>query len=323
MTAYVEGRGIVFSRPSVVACDSHTGKILAQGETALAMTGRTPQSMKVIRPFSDGVISDFDTTVTMMKTFVDRVCRFTVLKPNIIASVPSNMTSLEKKALLDALDIAGAGKICIMEHPYAAAQGAGVAFAKPYGTMIIDIGGGTVDIAVVTMNSIAASRTIRFASEAFTQDIIRYLHRERDIEVGYLTAEYIKKTIGGAVVRSEEIAVVAKGRNVVTGTPINFEITSTEVYWAIKEHVDLILNGVKDILSSISPELSADIYESGIVLTGKGSLLYGMDTFLESAAGVPVRIAKEPGYCVAKGLGKAIHHMKNLKQSGYAFRYYE
>lgn len=321
MTAYVEGKGIVFSRPSVIACDAHNGKILALGESAFAMTGRTPGSIEIIHPFSDGVVSDLSKTVAMLSDFVDNVCRLTVLKPNIIASVPSDITSLERKAILDVLEMSGAGKVCIMEHSYAAATGADIAFAKPYGTMIVDIGGGTVDIAVVTMGNIAVSKTIRFASEAFTQDIIKYLRRERDIEVGYLTAENIKRTIGGAVIRNEEIALISKGRNAVTGTPINFEITSTEVYWAIKEHVDLILSGVKEVFSSISPELSADIFESGIVLTGKGSLLYGIDAFLESATGVPVRIAKEPWLCVAKGLGKSLHNIRKLKKNGYEFRY--
>lgn len=322
MTAYVEGKGIVFSRPAAIACDAHTGKILALGEDAFAMTGRTPGSVSVIRPFSDGVVSDMKKTVAMLSQFVEEVCRLSVLKPNIIAGIPGEITSVERKAILDVLKASGAARVCIMEHPFAAAVGADIAFTKPYGTMIIDIGGGTVDIAVVSMNSIAAVKTIKFASEAFTQDIIRYLRRERDIEVGYLTAENIKKTIGGAVIRNEEIALVAKGRNAVTGSPINFEITSTEVYWAIKEHVDLILSGVKEILSSISPELSADIFESGIVLTGKGSLLYGIDAFLESSTGVPVRIAKEPWLCVAKGLGKSIHNIKKLKKSGYEFRYF-
>ena len=321
MTAYVEGKGIVFSRPCVIACDSHTGRILALGEDAYAMTGRTPGSISVVRPFSDGVVSDMSITVAMLGSFVDEVCRLTVLKPNIIASVPGEITSLERKAILDVLDASGAARVCIMEHCYAAAVGADIAFSKPYGTMIIDVGGGTVDIGVVTMNSVAAHKTIRFASESFTQDIIRYLRRERDIDVGYLTAENIKKTIGGAVIRSEEIALISKGRNAVTGAPINFEITSTEVYWAMKEHVDLITEGVKEILSKISPELSADIFESGIVLTGKGALLYGMDAFLESSTGVPVRIAKDPWLCVAKGLGKSVHNMKKFKNSDYEFRY--
>lgn len=322
MTAYVEGKGIVFSHPAAIACDAHTGRILAWGEEAFAMTGRTPGSVTVIRPFSDGVVSDMKKTVAMLSQFVDEVCKLSVLKPNIIAGIPGEITSVERKAILDVLKASGAARVCIMEHSFAAAVGADIPFSKPYGTMIIDIGGGTVDIAVVSMNSIAAVKTIRFASESFTQDIIRYLRRERDIEVGYLTAENIKKTIGGAVIRNEEIALVAKGRNAVTGAPINFEITSTEVYWAIKEHVDLILIGVKEIMSSISPELSADIFESGIVLTGKGSLLYGIDAFLESSTGVPVRIAKEPWLCVAKGLGKSIHNIKKIRKSGYEFRYF-
>lgn len=323
MTAYVEGRGIVFSRPAVVACDAYTGKILAVGEEALAMTGRTPSSIKIIRPFSDGVVSDFDITAAMVRDFTEQFSRFSILKPNIIAGVPSQMTGLEKKAIFDLLSMSGAGRVCVMEHAYAAALGADIAFSRPCGTMILDIGGGTADIAVVTMDSIALSETVRSASENFTQDIMRYLRRERDIEVGYLTAEHIKRVIGGAVIRSEEIALVSKGRNVVTGSPIHFEITSTEVFWAIKEHVDQILSGVKKIFSSVSPELSADIFENGIVLTGNGSLLYGMDAFLESSTGVPVRIAKEPGLCVAKGLGKAMHHIGKLKKSGYEFSYFE
>lgn len=323
MTAYVEGKGIVFSRPSVVACDSYTGKIIEYGEKALEMTGRTPSSIDVISPLCDGVVSDVRVTAAMIKDFVDECCRLTILKPNIIAAIPSNVTSLERKAILDVLDMSGAAKVCIMEYPYAAAVGADIPFAKPCGTMIIDIGGGTVDIAVVTMGSIAASRTIRTASETLTQDIMRYLRRERDIEIGYLTAEEIKRSVGGAVIRSEEIALVAKGRNTVTGTPINFEITSTEVYWAIKDHVDEILTGVKEILSHISPELSADIFETGIILCGKGSLLYGIDAFLESATGLPVRIAKDPALCVARGLGKSMHNIRKLRQNGYEFRYRE
>ncbi len=323
MCAYVEGRGIVASEPSVVACDAYTGNILTYGSEAYNMIGRTPGSVKIVRPFVDSVISDFDITVKMIHSFVDRVCRLTVLKPNIIAGVPANITSVEKKAVLDVLQLSGAGKVCVMEHPYAAAVGADVPFSKPNGVMIIDIGGGTVDIAVVTMGSIATSKTIKDASETMTNDIVRYLRRERDIEVGYLTADSIKRTIGGAVVRNEEIALVSKGRNTVTGSPINFEITSTEVYWAIKEHVDAILTGVKEILSSISPELTGDIFENGIVLTGNGSLLYGIDDFLESASGVPVRRAKDPGFCVARGLGKSVHNMSTLKKNGYKFRYRE
>ena len=323
MTAYVEGKGIVFSRPSVIACDTHTGKILALGDEAFAMTGRTPASISVVRPFADGVVSDIGVTVSMLKDFVDDVCRMSVLKPNIIASVPGEITSLERKAILDVLAASGAARVSIMEHPFAAAIGADIPFSKPYGTMIIDIGAGTVDIAVVSMNSITAVKTIRFASESFTQDIIRYLRRERDIDIGFLTAEHIKKTIGGAVIRNEEIALVAKGRNIVTGAPINFEITSTEVYWAIKEHVDMILSAAKEVFSSISPELSADIFESGIVLTGKGSLLYGMDAFLESSTGIQVRIAKDPWLCVAKGLGMSIRNKRKLKNTEYDFRYFD
>lgn len=323
MTAYVEGKGIVFSRPSVIACDSHTGRILALGEDALAMTGRAPGSIEVVHPFSDSVVSDMKMTTQMLSNFLEKVCRFSVLKPNIICGVPSGITSLERKAILDVLEASGAARFCIMEHAYAAAVGAEVAFAKPYGTMVIDVGAGTVDIAVVSMNGIAASRTVRFASEAFTQDIIRYLRRERDIEIGYLTAENIKKTIGGAVIRNEEIALISKGRNAVTGTPVNFEITSTEVYWAIKDHVEMILSAVKELFASLSPELSGDIFESGIVLTGKGALLYGLDMFLENATGLPVRIAKEPWLCVARGLGKSLHNAKKLKKSGYEFRFRE
>lgn len=323
MTAYVEGRGIVLSEPSAVACDTYTGRIIAFGKEALEMTGRTPKSITVIRPFYDSAVSDFKITVKMIRRFVDSACKGTILKPNIIAGIPSDITELERKAIFDALQMSGACRVCLMEHAYAAALGAGVSFAKPEGTMVIDIGGGTVDIAVVSMDSIAASKTIRFASESFTDDIIKYLRRERDIEIGYLTADYIKKTIGGAVIRNEEIALISKGRNIVTGTPINFEITSTEVYWAIKEHVDMILSGVKAVLSKTSPELSGDIYENGIVLTGCGSLLYGMDAFLESASGVPVKIAKNPGYCVAKGLETAVHNRKRIKKSGYEFVYTE
>ncbi len=321
ITAYVEGSGIVLSQPGVVACDSHTGKILAVGEEAYSMIGRTPGSIKIIRPFADGVVSDMHITNILLTDFVEKVCRTTVLKPNIIAGVPSEITSVERKAMLDLISQAGAAKVCIIEHSYAAAVGSEIAFSKPHGTMVIDLGAGTVDVAVVTMNSIAAAKTIRFAGEAYTNDIIRYLRRERDIEVGYLTAENIKKTIGGAVIRSEEIALVAKGINAVTRIPINFEITSTEVYWAIKEHVDLVLNAVKEILSSISPELAADIFERGIVLTGKGALLYGIDVFLESATGVPVRIAKEPTFCVARGLGKSMFNIKKHKKGDYQFKY--
>lgn len=323
MTAYVEGKGIVFSRPSVIACDAHNGRILALGEDAFAMMGRTPGSIRVIRPFVDGVVSDVDMTVAMLSAFVDSVCRFSVLKPNLIVGVPSGLTSLEKKAILDVLEMSGCAKICIMEHTFAAAVGADIASSKPSGTMVIDIGGGTVDIAVISMNGISASRTLRFASETLTQDIIRYLRRERDIEIGYLTAEHIKRTIGGAVVRNEEIALVSKGRNAVTGAPINFEVTSTEVYWAIKDHLELILSAIKELFSALSPELSADIFDNGIVLTGKGSLLYGIDIFIENVVGVPVRIAKEPWLCVAKGLGKSLHNIKKLRKSGYDFRYRE
>ncbi len=304
MTAYVEGRGVIFSFASAVACDAYTGEMLEVGDKALEMTGRNPKSIKIIRPFSESSISDFDITVTLLKRFIDKICRFTIFKPSVTVGAPSELTSLSGKTLPDALRLAGAGKIKIIEHSYAAALGSGLSFSEPSGKMIIDIGGGVVDMAIVTMNGIAASKTIKQAGESWTENIVKYLRRERDIEAGYLTADYIKKKIGGAVKRNEEVALISKGIDAVKGKPINFEITSSEVYNAIKKPVDMIIDGVKELLSKVSPELCADIYENGITLTGRGSLLYGMEDFIRNAVGTPVKIAKEPGFAVVKGLNR-------------------
>ena len=317
---FVEGKGIVVSEPSVVAFDSYTGKLRAIGQKAADMVGRNPDSIRVVKPMRNGVISDFTATKSIMQVLLYKVCKNMVFKPNIVVCMPSTVTNLEKRTILDLVTAAGAGKACLIEEPLAAALGAGLDISRPLGTMVVDIGGGTADIAVVTMGSISISKSIKIAGNALDEDILRYLRRERNIVIGEKTAEQIKRQIGCAYLRDVELAVEVKGKHYITGMPVTAEVTTTEVYLAMREHLEMIAEGIREVLEVTPPELAGDISETGILLTGGGALLDGMDTLIKQKTGIDVTIPENPLECVAMGTGYALEHMDILTENGGIFK---
>ena len=317
---FVEGKGIVVSEPSAVAFDTDTGRLLAVGQKAADMIGRNPDSITVVKPMRSGVISDFTATKAIVRVLLYKVCKNMVFKPNIVVCMPSTVTNLEKRTILDLVTAAGAGRACLIEEPLAAALGAGLDIRRPMGTMVVDIGGGTADIAVVTMGSISISKSVKIAGNTLDEDIIRYLRRERNIVIGEKTAESIKKRIGCAYLRDTELAIHIKGKHYITGMPITDEVNTTEVYLAMREHLEAIAEGVRSVLEVTPPELAGDISETGILLTGGGALLDGMDKLIEKRTGVHVIIPDDPLECVALGTGYAIEHMDILENNGGIFK---
>ncbi|MDD6808165.1 MAG: rod shape-determining protein [Oscillospiraceae bacterium] len=318
--ACVEGKGIVLSEPSVVAFKNDTGKVIAMGKAAYKMIGRDPDSITVVRPMKDGVVSDFTVTEQMLRFYIKKICGNKIFKPNIIVSMPGTVTNLERRTILDVVTASGAGRACLIEEPLAAAIGSGIEISQPSGVMIIDMGGGTTDIAVITMGSMAIANSVKVAGNILNESIVRYLRRERDILVGELTAEQIKKQVGCAYLRQEEVVMVAKGKDYFTGMPIDFEITSTETYLAMREHINLILEAIRDVFEKTPPELVSDIIKEGIVLTGGTALLYGMDKIIAELTGVDVRVADDPLNCVANGIEKVLGDLFFLSENGYLFK---
>lgn len=317
---YVGGKGIVLSEPAVAACAAADHSLIAVGQRAYEMVGKNPESIQVIKPMRNGVISDFTVTRKMLMYYIEKICRHAIFKPRVIVCMPSTITSLERKTLLDAAIVSGAGKAGLLEEPLAAAIGAGIDISHPYGTLIVDVGGGTTDVAVITMGSIAISSSIKVAGNAFDDAIMRYVRYEKGILIGELTAEEIKKQIGSAYLREEEIALVAKGKEYASGMPCSFEITSSEVYTALREPLDRICSLIRAVFEYTPPELASDIAQEGIVLTGGGAMLYGMDRMIYARTGIHTRVAEEPASCVVKGIGKALGKMQLLEDNGYIFK---
>ena len=316
---YVAGKGIVLSDSSVVAFDEEYKNIIAMGKDAEKMLEKNPETVKVVCPLRDGVVSDIAITEKMLTYYLKKLCRFRIFKPSVIVCTPSDVTSLEKRTLLDAITSSGAGQACVMEEPLAAIVGAGVKINEPGGVLVADVGGGTTDVAVVTMGNIAISNSIKIAGNAMDEAIQRYVRRERDILIGLSTAEGLKKTIGCAFLPTEEIAVIAKGKNFFGGMPVSFEITSTEIYFALKEQTEAIAEAIRETLEVTPPELVADIYSRGLVLTGGGAKLFGFDKMLSERLKMRVVLADEPENCVARGIGYGLTHLEFLKNNGYVF----
>lgn len=317
---FLEGKGIILSEPSVVAFRTDTGRVMSVGSSAYEMVGRTPDSITVIRPLRDGVVSDFTVTEQMIRYYIQKICGNKIFKPNVIVCMPSTVTSLERRTILDVITASGAAKACLIEEPLAAAIGAGVDIAHPHGIMVVDIGGGTSDAAIITMGSIAISKSVKSAGNVLNEAIMRYCRRERDIIIGELTAEQIKKTIGCAYLRREEVAMVAKGKNYISRMPVNFEITSTETYLAMREHINTLIEGIKSVLEETPPELVADLLAEGILLTGGGAKLYGLDKAIEEETGIKTTVANDPINCVANGIGKVLKNLDILVDNGYLFK---
>ena len=309
---YVKGKGIVLREPSVVAIDKNTNQVLAVGQEARKMRGRTPGNIVALRPLKDGVISDYTITERMLKYFIHKVCGKFVFSPKIMICVPSRVTEVERKAVIDAATHAGARKVYLIEEPIAAAIGAGIDITKPYGSMIVDIGGGTSDIAVISLGGAVRSTSIKMAGDKFDEAIIKYIKRNRNVIIGERTAEEIKMEIGCVYPRKEDASMEARGRNLETGLPVTIKIKSSEIMEALIEPAMQIVDAVKGVLEKTPPELTADISDRGIYMTGGGSLLYGLDKLLHETTGINVMIAQDAISCVAIGTGKALDNLDAL-----------
>ncbi|WMJ77819.1 MULTISPECIES: rod shape-determining protein [unclassified Sedimentibacter] len=312
---YIKGKGIVINEPSVVAIDINTNKILEVGEEARKMLGRTPGNIVAIRPLRDGVISDFDITEKMLKYFIKKAVGSSIIKPRVIICVPSGVTEVEKRAVLDASMNAGSKKTYLIEEPVAAAIGAGLDITKPSGHMIIDMGGGTTDIAVISLGGIVVSRSIKIAGDKCDDAIVRYVRKKYNVMIGLRSAEDIKINIGTAFPEEEEKFMEVRGRNLVTGLPVNLTISSADMLEALEETITSIADAVHSVLEKTPPELAADISEKGIVMTGGGCLIHGLDKLIAKRTGLDVAIAEDAVSCVAKGTGQSLEHMDALKDS--------
>ena len=307
---YVKGKGVVLKEPSVVAFDSDTNKIKAIGEEARLMLGRTPGNIVAVRPLRQGVISDFTVTEKMLEHFIRKaVGKKTFRKPKIAVCVPSGVTEVEKKAVEDATYQAGAREVFIIEEPIAAAIGAGIDISRPCGNMIVDIGGGTTDIAVISLGGTVVSTSIKIAGDDFDEAIVRFMRKKHNLLIGERTAEDIKIKVGSCYPRSEVDSIDVRGRNLVTGLPKTVTVTSEETEEALKETTSQIVEAVHSVLERTPPELTADIAERGIVLTGGGALLRGLEELLESKTGINTMTAEDPMKCVAIGTGKFVEFL--------------
>jgi len=313
---YIKGKGIVLQEPSVVAIDRNTNKILAVGEEARLMLGRTPGNIVAIRPLKEGVISDYEVTEKMLRYFIDKaVGRRRLFKPRMIVCVPSGVTEVEKRAVKDAANNAGARNTQLIEEPIAAAIGAGLDIAKASGNMIIDIGGGTSDIAVISLGGIVVSTSIKIAGDKFDEAIVRYMRKKHNVMIGERTAEELKIHVGTAFPREVQVKMEVRGRNLISGLPKTMEVTSDEMLEALAEPISAIADAVHSVLERTPPELSADISDRGIVMTGGGSLLNGLDKLISQRTNIPVYIAEDAVSCVAIGTGKSLDNFDLLMET--------
>ncbi len=313
---YVKGKGVLFQEPSVLAINRDTDEIVAVGEEARLMLGRTPDNIIAVRPLKDGVISDYDLTERMLKYFIRKVFggnKF--LKPRIMVCVPSGVTEVEKRAVKEAATQAGGKSVYLMEEPLAAAIGAGIDISKPDGVMIIDIGGGTTDVAVISLGGIVTNTSVKVAGDKFDDAIIRYMRKEHKLYIGERTAEEMKQKIGCAHSSVEREVYLCRGRDLVAGLPKAIEVSSAEMLVALEDPVNTICEAVHNVLERTPPELAADISSSGIVVTGGGGLLAGLDLIIHEKTGIPVRVAENPMSCVAIGTGIALETVSNLENN--------
>lgn len=312
---YIKGKGIVLQEPSVVAIDKDTDQILAVGDEARRMLGRTPGNIVAIRPLRQGVISDYTVTEKMLKYFINKVVGKRLIKPRIAVCVPSGVTEVERRAVEDATQQAGARKVEIIEEPIAAAIGAGVDIAKACGSMVVDIGGGTSDIAVISLGGTVVSKSIKTAGDNFDEAIVRYMRKKHNLLIGERTAEDLKITLGTAFKRENDESKDVRGRNLVTGLPVTLEVKWQEMEEAVREPVNNIVEAVHSVLEKTPPELAADISDRGIIMTGGGSLLHGLDQLLQHKIGIKVFVADEATSCVAIGTGKYVEYLAMQKNN--------
>ena len=308
------GKGVILREPAVVAMDKITGRMLNVGMAAQRMLGRTPGNIVAIRPMRDGAISDYDMTERMLKELVRKALSFSLLKPRIIISVSSGITEVEERAVIDAGVAAGARKVYLMEAPLAAAIGAGLDITRPDGHMVIDIGGGTTDIAVVSLSGIVESVSLKSAGETFDDALIKYIRRKHNVLIGETTAEELKKSIGCVFPRPETVAVEVKGRSLMTGLPQVVPVSSTDTLEAFEEVTGRIVEATHKILENTPPELVADISQNGIILTGGNSLLWGFDKLIANRTSISTHTADDADLCVANGLAKALNRVGDMTE---------
>ena len=310
---YVKGKGVVLNEPSVVAIDKNTGKLLKVGAEAQAMLGRTPGNIVAIRPLREGVISDYDMTERMLREFLHKVVGgFQLFKPRVIICVPSGITEVEERAVVDAGIQAGARRVYLIEEPVAAAIGAGIDISKPDGHMVVDIGGGTSDIAVISLSGVVESASIKVAGDQFNEAIVKYMRRKHNVLVGERTAELMKMQIGCVFPKEQETPIEIKGRCLVTGLPKVINVSSTEMLEAFEEPVERILEAIHGVLERTPPELVADISNNGIVMTGGGSLVDGFDKLIEARTGIHTVVAEGAISCVAEGTGRSLDSLNSM-----------
>lgn len=313
---HVKGKGIVLNEPSVVALDRNNGKVLAVGEEARRMIGRTPGNIAAIRPLKDGVIADFDVTEQMLRAFINKLnVKGFLSKPRILICCPTNITSVEKKAIREAAEKSGGKKVYLEEEPKVAAVGAGMDIYQPSGNMVIDIGGGTTDVAVISMGDIVTSCSVKMAGDKFDSEILNYIKREYKLLIGERTAEDIKVNVGTVFENSRHDQMEIRGRDLVTGLPRTITIASDEIERALREPINAIVQAAKSVLEHTPPELSADIIDRGIFLTGGGALLHGLDTLMMEQLKVPVFVAEDPMRCVAIGTGIMLDNIDKSTRS--------
>ena len=311
---YIKGKGVVLNEPSVVAIDKNTGRLLKVGAEAQAMLGRTPGNIVAIRPLRDGVISDYDMTERMLKEFIRKVTGgFHLFPPRIMVCVPSGITEVEERAVIDAGRQAGARRVYLIEEPVAAAIGAGIDITKPDGHMVVDIGGGTSDIAVISLSGVVESASIKVAGDQFNESIVKYMRRKHNILIGERTAEQMKMEIGCVYPNEEEATIEIKGRCLMTGLPKTITVNSTEMMEAFEEPVERILEAVHNVLERTPPELVADISNNGIVMTGGGSLVDGFDKLITARTGIHTVVAEDAISCVAEGTGKSLDSLGDMQ----------
>ena len=311
---YVKGKGIVLREPSVVAVDSNTGDVVAVGEEAQRMLGRTPGNIVATRPLREGVISDYTVTEKMLRYFINKVGGKTLFAPRIMICIPSRVTEVEKKAAIDAATEAGARKVYLIEEPIAAAIGAGIDISKPCGNMVVDIGGGTTDIAVISLGGSVVSTSIKVAGDKFDEYVVKYIKKKHNVIIGERTAEELKQNIGCVFPKIQDTEMEVRGRDLISGLPVTINIHSSEMLEALEEPANMIIDAVHSVLEKTPPELAADISDRGIYMTGGGSLIDGLDKLLQEKTGINVMIAQDTVSCVALGTGKALDNLDTLDE---------
>ncbi len=311
---YVKNKGIVLCEPSVVAIDKISGKLLKVGAEAKELLGRTPGNIQAVRPLKDGVISQYEITFRMLQHFLKKAGAGQLVKPRVIVCVPSGITEVEERAVYDASIQAGAKRVYLIEEPIAAALGSGLDISKPSGNMVIDIGGGTTDIAILSMGGVVASESVKMGGDKFDEAIIKYVKKKYNLLIGEMTAEYIKKTIGCVWTKEEDEEIEIKGRCLTEGLPKTARINSQEILEALEEPMTAIIEAICDVLERIPPELMMDVSKNGILITGGGALIYGIDKIITNVTGVKTTIAEDPILCVAKGTGKALETINTIPE---------